>query len=442
MNTLSAENLVFKNKTISVIEGTLYALMVAFGESLIVPCALLLKLRPTEIAIVSTLPIALGGLSQFLTPYLFEWFRHRRRFIFFLMAIQVVGIGLLFFPEQPSFLQFLLASILYWIGGAGVQPIWVSWMIPENPSEKLSLYHARRGALLSFVTCAAFVACGAILKNAPLLEVFQKFFLAAALARLLGATLILFHHDLKSPPFGMKVQAVETTTVKKSLGRHTVLILIGVLMLFRFGSGLSAPHFSQYMLSDLNLSYLTYTVLIGSSYLGRTLLAESWILTSLKFGSKTTLVASCFVIALLPALWMAHTDVWWFFSLELVGGGAWAAFDLLPLLILAHMKLNHFSRYVGLLGMLVTLAALASGYLGGLLLEHGHSMALVFYLSTGLRLIGAMTLFLLFKFYEKENTSLKQFVPIFFSTLSLRPSFANVNRLFWRRREDATTPQD
>jgi len=212
--------------------------------------------------------------------------------------------------------------------------------------------------------------------------------------------------------------------------------------LFRFGSGLAAPHFSQYMLRDLNLSYLTYTLLIGSSYLGRTLLAESWILTSHRFGSRTTLVASCFVISLLPALWMLHTNVGWFFSLELVGGGAWAAFDLLPLLILAHMKINHFSRYVGLMGMLVTLAALASGYLGGLLLENGQPMSVVFYLSSALRLLGACLLFLMFRFFEKEKTSIKHFVPIFFSTLSLRPSFANINRLFWRRRDTGPKGQD
>lgn len=442
MSQTPAENLVFKNKTLSVIEGMLYALMVAFGESLIVPCALFLNLRPTEIAIVSTLPIALGGLSQFLTPYLQSHFPHRRRFIFSLMFVQVLGVGFLFFPQQPQFLHFLMASIFYWVGGAGVQPIWVSWMIPENPSQKLSLYHARRGALLSFVTCAAFVACGAMLKSAPRLALFQTFFLVAAGSRLLGATLILFHHDLKTPPFGANIQTVETKEVRKSLGNQSVLILLGILMLFRFGSGLSAPHFSQYMLRDLQLSYLTYTVLIGSSYLGRTLLAESWILTSHRFGSKTTLVTSCFVISLLPALWMLHTDVRWFFSLELIGGGAWAAFDLLPLLILAHMKINHFSRYVGLMGMLVTLAALASGYLGGILLEQGQPMSVVFYWSSALRLLGAGLLFLMFRFFEKEETSIKQFVPIFFSTLSLRPSFANINRLFWRRTEDRTKRRD
>ncbi len=431
------EAVVWTNRPLSVIEGCFYAVMVALGESLLIPAALSLGLKPSYIAILATFPVALGGLSQFLSPALqAKCGGHTKSLIFSFMVIQVSGLFFLGFKESLQFKDFLLGATLYWIGGAACQPLWIGWMIPENPSTGLSLYHARRNALIAFVTFSSFVICGSFLKGSGQIERFQYLFFGAGVARLVGATLITFHKEQRKS-VGRVYE--EQLSLWKKIPRQKwrsnfTLQLIFILVLFRTGAGFSTPHFAQYMLQNLHLNYLNYTLLVGSAFLGRTILLERWMLTSQQFGSKNALLACCFIISFLPALWLVNDSLLWLFPLEVVGGGAWACFELLVILIVAGLGIERWNRYVGLLGMWVTFGALAGGWVAGRFMEHGFSIQFVFVVSTCIRLGAAVLLFLTFRRFVREEVKLKKFFPIFFSSLSLRPSFSNINWIFWRKR--------
>ena len=423
---------VLKNKKISIFEGSFYALMVSWGESLIIPFALSLSIKPSQIGILATLPVALGGLSQFFMPWLEFKIGHRKILVFFGMFLQVFGLFYLVFFKELNFLNLLCGSTLYWIGGAGVQPLWASWMIPKESSQSITLFHARRNALIAFITFVAFLSAGYFLYQNPQYSFFKIFFLGAAISRSIGAILILFHIDYPHLT-KMKEISVSFHKIKPRLKLHMVWPLIGILVFFRMGAGLASPHFAQYMLQDLNLNYLVFTFLIGSGFLGRTIFLESWMVTSHEFGLKNTLIISCATISVIPALWILSDHTAWLFLLEVLAGGSWAAFELLTIFILAGLGLTGWARFFGLLNMLVTFGALGSGWFGGKLLEWGFSMEYVFLLSSLLRGLGTGMLALIFVIYVRKEISFRRTIPIFISSLSLRPSFSNINWFFWRR---------
>ena len=427
------ESMVFQNKKVSIAEGCLYAVMVAFGESLIIPYALSMGMRPSWIGILATLPVALGGISQFLSPQLAHYFKSFKNLIFIFMCLQITGLIILWQSHIASFHNLLIGASLYWFGGAAVQTLWAGWMIPTECSEKLTLYHARRNALIALITFFSFIIAGYLLWRINNPSMFRYLFFVGATARIFGLVLIIFHRE-------NRVTIRKGSTYKNPLSSEKIKYfpfiwyLIGVLVFFRVSAGFLAPHFSQYMLVNRQMSYFTYSFLIGCAFLGRTLFLERWLISSHRFGYKNTILTSCVVLSIVPMLWIFSSNMVSFILLELIAGGGWGGFELISLILIANLGLPGWNRYFGLLNGLITFGCLGSGWLGGKFLEWGYPMEFLFAHSCFFRGVGALLVGLLFYQFTRQELEPKKFLPIFFSTLSLRPSFGNIQGLFWRRK--------
>src|SRR5262245_56110437 len=133
---MRSESLRRKSLALSYLEGSLYSVMVGSAETFAIVYAVKRGLSVTEIGFVSTLPILLGAIANWIVP-MFVTPQRVKPSILACVSVQVVGIvGLVLstFTNKPAY-PLLISLSLYWIGGAAAGPIWLDWMSNWLPRE-------------------------------------------------------------------------------------------------------------------------------------------------------------------------------------------------------------------------------------------------------------------------------------------------------------------
>jgi MFS family permease len=96
---------------------------------------------------------------------------------------------------------------------------------------------------------------------------------------------------------------------------------------------LAAPFFTPYMLVQLDLPYFEYMLLLSCGYLGK-IMALQWAGQFAKrAGAGRLLVIGGVGIIPLSALWLVSNAMPFLIALQIVGGMAWAAYELAMLLL-------------------------------------------------------------------------------------------------------------
>lgn len=336
-----------KTKNLSIKEGINYSVMDGAGLRYISPYALSLGANNHQIGLLTSIPSLIGNFSQLLTTKLIEKYSRKKIILFgvlmqALMWLPLLIVGYLyFFKNFESSLSVNLVILIYTLitfFGSFASPAWNSLMrdVVDKESGK---YFGKRNKIIGTVVLGVMLVAGLILnffkqKN----EIFFGFAIllsVSLISRLISARLVSYHYEPelkleKGYYFGF-VSFLKQMR-KNNFGKFTLFI-----SLIMFATSIASPFFTVYMLKDLNLSYLIYTLITVAGPLSSLLFMPIWGKLADRFGNLRVLRWTGALIPLVPLLWffsafMTHLPSNFLFSyliiIELFSGIVWAGFNL------------------------------------------------------------------------------------------------------------------
>lgn len=318
----------------SVRDGVACSVMGGAGDTYFAAFAIFLKASAAQVGVLSTLPAVIGSLAQILSAWLGRRRQARRPIIVGAAAVQAFSwLPLTFLPLLfPDYaIPLLIASVaLYSLLGNLIAPQWSSLMGDLVPERIRGRYFARRNALGSMTNFATIFCAGGLLhyfegKGETALG-FVSIFMVALVARIVS---VYYLNLLPDPPGN-----VAKLEVPHDLGwweriRGSIFFRFAIFFaLMQFATAIASPYFTVYMLRDLKLSYMEFTLLTASSIVIQFFTLSAWGRLSDAFGNRLILVVAGWCIPVLPALWLVSTEFWYLMLIQALGGFAWAGFSL------------------------------------------------------------------------------------------------------------------
>lgn len=384
----------------SSIEGMAYGVVQGAGEHFTPAYAVALGASNTQLAFLSSFPTFLGAFGQSFAARLADLLGGRKRVVVAFAALQglmwlpIVSVGFLFPAHRPELLIAFLA--LYTLFGGFISPTWGSIMAEVVPEQLRGRYFSLRSRWSTLANMFAFLVGGGLLfvltDKGPL--GFALIFAVAFIFRMvsLGLLTTLFepHHDGKSDEVP-SLRTFVSQLPRTNLGK-TFLYLFGV----NFVVNLAGPFFAPYMLRELKMDYLTYTVLDTLSIVATVWAVTHWGAAADRVGNRKLLAATGILISLVPLVWLVSGNVFYLAVVELFTGFAWAGFNLVSTNFVydatsAHNRTAYLAYYSAGASIASGLGALA----GGLLIPYvpafmGSTILTMFILSGALRLLVAL----------------------------------------------------
>ena len=311
-----------------------------------------------------------GSLLQLVSPWAVRRLHSHRAWVVGCAACQAASLLLLallaFLPGASGWWVFFPATI-YWAAGLATGPAWNSWVEQLIPRSMRAAFFAQRVRISHICVLAGLIAGGVLLplgSGQTALLLFALLFLVAALSRFYSAAMLARQSepefaDLPAPeqlPLATGAEAIE-----RGSGVRLLIYLLGM----QASVYIAAPYFTPYMLGPLDLSYASYMVLLSCGFLGK-IVAMPWVGRFAKrLGAGKLLWIGGVSIIPLSAMWLISDSLAYLIVLQIVGGMAWAAYELAMFLLF--FETIPRSRRIGMLTLynLGNCAAMVVGSLIG-----------------------------------------------------------------------------
>ena len=297
----------------SIRDGSFYSIMDGMGMRYITPYALSMGISNRLIGILEVFPALIGNILRILFNK--SYYKKSRKGIvlpfvfiqaFFWIPLLLVGFAY-FFLSLSLFYSSLFLVISYSmiiISGLIASPAWVSWMQDLVESNR-GAYFGRRNKINGLVLVISMLTAGLILDYFEKGQIFFGFailFILASLGRYISFYFLKkqyepkVSHDEKS--YFSFFQFIKKMP-SNNFGRFVIFV-----SLTSFAVTIASPFFSVYMLKELKLSYLAFTIInlgvlispiIFLSFIGK---------LSDKIGTVKVMKISGFLISFVPLLWI------------------------------------------------------------------------------------------------------------------------------------------
>ena len=407
-----------RSLVLSVIDGALWAVMVGASESFMQALAVELGHQDTALALLVTVPLLLGALSQLSASALAAWLGGRRRLVFvgaLLQALTLLGLWWIATYEVRDFLPLLVVRVLYWVSGNVIGPAWSAWMGALTEQVPRERYFAWRNLVVNLVLLLAFLAAGEWLGSAQragdALPVFALLQLVGLGARVLSAACLGAQADLPAAPLA---RAPGRFRRALSTSRWSVAAYMGLL---QFGAHVAIPFFTPYMLRTLRLELDQFAWLVAVSILGKALSFPLWGRLATRIGLRPVLFLSGLGVAVVPTLWTWVTDLWGLGAIQVLSGAVWAGLELTSFqLLLESADEESRLEFLSLQGSLTGVLALLGSLLGSTLRERAGWDYTGLFLLSGLA--RCLPLLLLLQAAPRGVVPLRRWL---FRVLSVRP---------------------
>lgn len=412
-------NLNLKNKAlnISIKEGSANAVMNGVGNSFITPYALELMNGLS----IQTVNFYIGFLSSFsgiISPiaqiFSIKFMERLSRktivlySVFFqaliwiplmlLGLMQFYKIGIEYIPILLIFLYSLHIGI-----GAFAGPAWFSWMGDLVPEHKRGMYFSKRNRIIGFIAIISMLIAGFLLDffktKGLILLGFTIFFSIGMFARIYSYLLLRKQY---SPELILKDgYYFSFWQFLKKLPESNFGIFSLYLGLMYFAVSIAGPFFNVYMLKELNLSYVWFTVINLASSVFSLLALPFLGKFGDKYGNRRLLMICSIFVPLVPILWMLSPNPWYLiFVPSLIGGIFWAGFDLAGFnFTYDSVKTEHRALCAAYNGMLVGIGIFSGSIIGGVIAKFtpttlGLGIFLFIFLISGIARIIATAIFI------------------------------------------------
>lgn len=323
-----------KSLRYSILDGTFSAAMIGFGESFFIAFAIFLKADNIQIGLLGSLPQAMGSLVQIFSDRLIHFFNSRKRVVTLsalLQSLMYVPIALVFFFGTYRVYHLIAFITLYWIFGMILSPAWNSWLGDLTNEEERGAYFGRRNKITGFSTFISFSVAGFILQKFTGNETYQfigfsVIFLSALASRIISFVFLLEQYE---PYYTKRPQDHFSFADFLRQARHTNFgLFVLYLSLMNFSVSIASPFFTAYMLRDLHMSYMTYTVIHATAIIVKLAAFPVWGRTADAFGSRRVLSLTGFLIPLVPFLWFFSGDPYYLFCVQVYSGFIWGGFEM------------------------------------------------------------------------------------------------------------------
>ncbi|MEO8467584.1 MAG: MFS transporter [Gammaproteobacteria bacterium] len=316
----------------SVRDGMAYSVQVGAGETYFSAFALFLRASAPQIALISTLPQLLGSSANIFSAWAGQHFARRRLVIFGCAAQALLWIPIALVPvlvPSHAVTALLVLLALYYSANNLAAPQWTSIMRDLVSERRRGRYFGHRTRLTTIATFVSLVACGVLLhevdKAGRTYFGFTLIFLVALVARVISVYHLTFLHE---PPVHSPAPDMHIEQWWRSLKSTGALGFSTYVALMNAAVGLSSPFFTVYMLRDLQLSYLEFTVLSGASVFVQFLMLGTWGRVADVYGNRLVLIVTSISLPIVPAVWILSDDFWALLMFQALSGLSWSGFTL------------------------------------------------------------------------------------------------------------------
>jgi MFS family permease len=355
----------------SVVEGSLHAIMVGVAESYLGAFAVELGHGAHAQGLLATVPLVLGALSQLFSPLLCSWLGSRKRAAVAGALGQTASMAVLIWIaalQNTSFGALLCARVGFWISGGLMAPAWNAWMADLTVHVDRSRYFARRSALNHVALLLAFGGAGWALYRAgmELMHCYVLLFSVAFVARLASVGALLLQADVEQQP--RPRSEVQWPRLGRTVSQSRVRVALYIACL-AFGTQISSPFFTPYMLRELSLDYKAFAGLSALSILAKALTFPCCHAWAERAGQRAVLRWGGVGVALIPLAWATSSDLGTLILAHVLGGAVWAAVESASYqLLLESAPRELTAEFFSLSSTLTGVAQIAGALTGGLLL--------------------------------------------------------------------------
>lgn len=333
---MSASEEPIKNDSLkrAVREGGAYSVMAGAGETYFSAYALLLKATTSQIAFLAAVPALLGSFMQLVSAWVGQRARARKPFIVAGVIVQAsVWLPMVWLPfwfPAHAMSIFIACVVLYYAASNFASPGWNSWLGDLVPEDQRGRYFGNRSRYMNMANFVALAGSGLILhywqgQAAPRVG-FSIVFTLAMVARLYSAYQV--KHMWEPAPHAVDAQTQTVRNLVYGLKRSPFLRFSMYQSVMNLSAGIAGPFFAVYMLRDLEFTYLQFMTSTAIVVLAQFLTLNMWGRIGDRFGNRVILAATGFIVPILPALWLLSTEFWFIVAIQVLGGLAWAGFNL------------------------------------------------------------------------------------------------------------------
>jgi MFS family permease len=316
----------------SVRDGMAYSVQVGAGETYFSAFALFLKASAPQVALISTLPPLLASSAHIFSAWAGQHFG-RRRIVLLGCALQaLLWLPILLVPvlaPSHAIAALLVLLALYYSANNLTTPQWTSIMRDLVTERRRGRYFGHRTRLTTIATFTSLVACGVLLHELDAAGRtyfgFALIFLIAFAARMTSLYHLTFLYE---PPVHGPAPDMHIEQWWRSLKSTGALGFSTYAALMNAAVGLSSPFFTVYMLRDLQLSYLEFTVLSGASVFVQFLMLGTWGRIADVYGNRLVLIVTSISLPIVPAVWILSDDFWALLLFQALSGLSWSGFTL------------------------------------------------------------------------------------------------------------------
>jgi MFS family permease len=372
-------------------DGAAYSLMVGLGETYLPAFALALGLGEAAAGLIVTVPMLLGALAQLTAPAVARRVGSLRQMTVACAALQALA----FVPlvagalagRMSGWLLFAVAS-WYWAAGLATNATWNTWVEGLVPSSVRARFFASRTRLTQGGTLLGFVAGGLALQagsgsSLGTLAAFACVFAAAGASRLVSAWWL--SRQSEPAPRRTHRPVAWSELVRRTRGRDGSLLIY--LLAVQVAVQISGPYFTPFLLKQIKVSYATFVVLVGTSFVGKILALPLWGQLARRAGARRLLWLGGLGIMPVAGLWLCSTSFYWLLFVQLIAGIVWAAYELaMFLMFFENIRLEERTSVLTTYNFGNALATFCGSMLGGSLLlvlgEHKATYLALFAIST------------------------------------------------------------
>ena len=399
---MSKDNKIKKSLHVSYWDGIGASIMIGFTQDYIIPYALMLKASVKQIGLLSSLPNLCSALIQLKSADFTERLASRKKIILSSVFFQALTLlPIMFIPycikNNPAVMLIVLVVIFTGFGAVSLGP-WLSLMSEYIPASKRGAYFGWRNRALGFMVVVSSLSAGVIL------QLFKHNILAGFLIILIFALVArvsccYFLMKMYEPTFRHSHESYFSflaflKRAKESNFAQFVFFAAGL----NFCVNIAAPFFAVFMLRDMKLSYITYTLVMVTVPITSLLLIERWGRLADRVGNIRVLKFTACFIASLPLPWIIYRHPVFLVFVQILGGFAWSGFNLcVTNFIFDSVSAAKRTRCFSYFNVINGLASSAGALIGGYLATHvpelfGYRLLFLFFISSIMRFLVVVSL--------------------------------------------------
>ena len=320
-----------KSLRASLMDGVFASGMIGMVENYIIPYALAFRAQAPQIGLLASLPNLVAALAQSRAEHAERLAGGRKtmlRAAVFIQAAAVLGMpALAFLPSDMRVTGLMFLAILYTTFGGLSAPPWGSLMCEYLPLSRRSGYFGWRNRITGLVIIACGLAAGGVLQiyGTSAIGGFLLIFSLAAVCRLISWHFLGKMHEpplVHGPPRG---DAPSPAPQRPNRNLRSFLAYSAAMSC---AVNVAGPFFPVYMLQELRLGYMTFTVLTVATTFTTFTMMDAWGRHADHAGNLRVIRVSSFFLPAIPLLWLLSSDPAYLFCIQLASGVVWAGYNL------------------------------------------------------------------------------------------------------------------